>query len=317
MRLRLVARVSIMGLALAACTGDDGGGEELLDGFAPPAPGPGELQLLSPIVRDIAPGTDITLCTYYPLSAALPAAADVVKAAGYQSALGAHHAILYQARQPRPVDTHECTEDDMVNSIPVAINAGGEGGAAAFDIPPGMAFRLEAGRQFFVQTHWVNATEQPIDGQAAFNIKTQPVSDSVQPASLFSYVDTQIVVPAGQRGREGVTCTFEREIKFVTMGGHAHEHGTAVRLYHKVAGAAEELLYDEAWTPDKTFAMPVLKYPPSAPLVLRPGDSLRADCEYMNPTAADLQFPTEMCGGFGFYFPGSTQLDCTDGNFPR
>ena len=140
MRRRLVARVSMMGLALAACTGDDGGGQELLAGFDPPAPGPGEIQLLSPIVRDIAPGTDITLCTYYPLSAALPEAADVVKAAGYQSALGAHHAILYQARQPRPVDTHECTEDDMVNSIPVAINAGGEGGAAAFDIPLTVVF---------------------------------------------------------------------------------------------------------------------------------------------------------------------------------
>ena len=55
----------------------------------------------------------------------------MTKATGYQSLIGSHHAILYQARQQRPVDTHECTEDDMVNSIPVAINAGGEGGDAS------------------------------------------------------------------------------------------------------------------------------------------------------------------------------------------
>ncbi len=317
MRLGLVARLSTMGLVLAACGADDVSGPELLDGFAPPAPGPGEIQLVSPIVRDIAPGADVTLCTYLPLSASLPEAADVIEATGYQSLGGSHHAILYQARQPRPVETHECTDDDMVNSIPVAINAGGEGGDAAFEIPDGLAFRIEAGAQFFVQTHWVNASDQPLDGQAAFNLKAQPVGGAVQPASLFSWVDTEILVPAGQAGREGVTCAFERDIQFVTIGGHAHEHGTAVRLYHQPSGAAEVKLYDEDWSPAKTFAMPILKFPASAPFVVRRGDTLRADCEYMNPTAESLQFPGEMCGGFGFYFPGSAQLNCTDGNFPR
>ncbi len=307
----------MMGLVAAAgCAADDGDGVELVAGFDPPAPGPGDIQLISPIARGIAPGADITLCTYFPLSASLPESLDVTKATGYQSAAGAHHAILYQARQQRPVDTHECTEDDMVNSIPVAINAGGEGGDAAFEIPDGLAFRIEAGAQFFVQTHWVNATEHAIDGQAAFNLHAQPVSDRVQPASLFSYVDTTVNVPAGQAGRAGTTCTFERDIQFVTMGGHAHEHGTAVRLYHQPAGAAERMLYDEDWTPAKTFAMPVLKYTKAAPFVVHAGEALRADCEYMNPTGADLQFPTEMCGGFGFYFPGSAQLNCTDGNWP-
>jgi hypothetical protein len=313
-------RIRAIGLGLiviAACTSDDVTTDELLDGFNPPKPAAGQIQLISPIVRGIAAGADATMCTYFPRSASLPTALDVTHAVGYQSQIGAHHAILYQARQARPVDTHPCTEDDMVNSIPVAINAGAEGGDAAFEIPAGLAFRLEAEAQFFVQTHWVNASDAAIDGQAAFTLTAQPVSTAVQPASLFSFVDTQISIPAGGPGHEGTTCTFQRDISFVTMGGHAHEHGTAVRLFHKPAGQAEQTIYDHAWSPPLTFAMPVLKYGPQAPFVVHAGDSLRADCEYMNTTANELQFPSEMCGGFGFYFPGSAQLNCTDGNWPQ
>lgn len=317
MRLRLVARVSMMGLALAACGTDDGAGPELLDGFDPPAPGPGEVQIVSPIVRGIAPGADVTLCTYLPPSASLPEAADVVKAVGYQSTIGGHHAILYQARQPKAVDTHECTDDDMVNAILVAIAPGGEGLSAGFEIPDGLAFRTEAGAQFFVQTHWINTTDQPIDGQSAFNVKTQPVGQGVQPMSLFSWVDTDILIPAGRPGHERVSCTFERDVQFVVMGGHAHELGTKVSVYHAPAAGAETMLYDESWSAAKTFATPLIKYPKAQPFVVRQGDSLRTECDYMNTTGDDVQFPREMCGGFGFYFPGSVQLDCTDGIFPR
>lgn len=307
---------SILFAAATACGSDDGGGGvELLDGFDPPAPGAGELQVIMPIVHDIAPGADVTLCTYLPETVDL-GAADVVGAMGFQSEIGGHHAILYQAISKRPVDTHECTDDDMANSIPLAIT-GGEA-SAAFAIPDGLSFRSEAGKQLFVQTHWINSTEAPISGQAAFNMRVQPVSDAVQPASVFAIVDTSITIPAHGTATEGSSCTFPRDVQFATLGGHAHEWGSRVRIYHAPSPSGpEEMMYDQAWDPTKTFDTPTLRYTKTAPFVARAGATLRVECSYDNTTDADLHFPREMCASFGFYFPGNVQLNCVDGRFPN
>lgn len=315
MRKTLLASI-LLAAATAACGGEDGGSDvELLDGFEVPAPAAGEVQIVMPIVRDIAPGADVTLCTYLPETVDL-GAMDVVGAMGFQSAHGGHHAILYQAISNRPVDTHECTDDDMANSIPLAIT-GGEA-TAAFAVPDGLAFRSEARKQLFVQTHWINSSEAAIDGQAAFNLRVQPISAAVMPASVFSIVDTNITIPAGGLGNEGSSCTFPRDVSFATLGGHAHEWGTRVRLHHTPsAGAAEEMIYDQAWDPTKTFDTPTLRYTKDAPFVARAGATLRVECDYENDTEAALRFPREMCASFGFYFPGNVQLNCVDGNFPQ
>src|SRR5689334_48811 len=95
---------SILFAAATACGSDDGSsGPELLDGFNPPAPGPGEVQILSSIIRGIGAGADITMCTYLPESVTL-GAVDIVGAEGFQTPHG-HHAVVYQAVSKRPVDT--------------------------------------------------------------------------------------------------------------------------------------------------------------------------------------------------------------------
>ncbi|HTJ40955.1 MAG TPA: hypothetical protein VL463_02630 [Kofleriaceae bacterium] len=308
---------------LAACStppaGDDdttpdAASSDFLPGFTPTAPGADEIQIVSPIVHDIAPGADVLMCSYISPDAAFAADTDITHAAGFQSMTGAHHAILYQARSKRPVDTHVCTDDDMANAIPLGVT-GGEGGEA-FQIPDGLALRAAAHSQLFFQTHWVNSTDHVIDGQAAFNLRALPVSADRPTASIFSIVSTQFTIPAGKPGHATTTCSFAKDIQFGTLFGHAHEWGTHVKITWTPQGAAEDVIYDHDWIPHDTFAPPALTYAVASPFVVHAGDTVRVDCDYMNTTANDLSFPREMCGAAGYYFPGNVQLNCVDGSWP-
>ncbi len=320
--MRTTLRASALVLALAGCgvpdtTADDPDAApppDLLPGFTPDPAGPGELQVVSPIVRGLPAGADVLMCSYLDVDAGFTSDVDITHVTGFQSAQGAHHAILYQARARRPVDTHVCTDDDMANAIPLGVT-GGEGGAA-FQIPDGLALRAAAHSQLFFQTHWVNATDQAIDGQAAFDLKVQPVSGTVVTAGLFAIVSTQFTIPAGKTGHAESACTFARDIQFGTLYGHAHEWGTRVQIVHTPAAGADDVIYDHAWIPHDTFAPPSLLYGATSPFVAHAGDTMRVACDYDNTTDHDLTFPLEMCAAAGFYFPGNDELNCVDGAWP-
>jgi hypothetical protein len=309
-------KVAMLGLLLAGCASEGDGGPELLDGFEPPAPAEGQIQIVSPIVRDIASGADVTLCTYLPIDQALPSTLDVVGATGMQSYVGGHHAIIYLAERERPVDTHECTDDDMVNARYIAGAGGGDAGGFTDNIPEGVAYRIDAGRQLMVQTHWINTTPEPIDGQAAWNLTVQPPSDGVELANLFTWLSTEIEVAPGEPGAVHTDCVVERDMSFFQIGGHAHERGTRVSLTHTPSGQTANTFYDEAWTEYYTFDPPRLQYARDEAVQVRAGDTLSIDCEYFNDTEETLTFPLEMCVGFAFYYPAEKQLNCADGRWP-
>ncbi len=295
----------------------DAAASDLLPGFTPPDPAAGEVRILSPIVHDIAPGADVTLCSYLPASASFATTSDIVAAHGYQSALGSHHALLLLAARDRPVDTHPCTDDDMTNSRFLAGTGGGDAGGGVLDIPAGIAFRVDGGRQLMIQTHWINSSDQPIDGQVAFIVRVQPPSTSVQPAQLLNWGTTSISIAAGASGSAHGECPVAKDLHVFVVGGHAHEWGTHVTLGLKAAGAAApSTFYDQAWTPHDTFDPPRTKYDVATPFELHAGDTLTADCTYFNSTGATIEFPKEMCVGFAFFFPGDAEVDCFDGSWP-
>lgn len=307
--------LAIVCFGLAACAGDDG--PDILDGFEVPAPGDGEIQLLSPILEDLPPGADVTLCTYLPMDVAFADTVDIIAGRGYQSPAGGHHAILYTAERERPVDTHECTDDDMVNARFLIGAGGGDAGGAFAEIPEGLAYRIDGGKQLMIQSHWINATTAPLDGQVAFNLRAVPPSADRQLAQLFNWTSTDIEVPASGTGAARTDCVVGQDMSFYLVGGHAHEHGTRVTLTHTPAGGEPAVFYDEEWTAYYTFDPPRISMDVSAPMVVHAGDTLSVDCTYANPTGEALTFPTEMCVGFAFFFPAEHQIDCVDGYWPE
>jgi hypothetical protein len=301
-------------LLLAACGGDSG--PEMLEGFTPEPPAADEIQIVSPIIHDVQPGQDVLLCSYLPLDQALLDTIDVVGTTGFQSAIASHHAVLYTVTRERPVDTHECTDDDMINiSFAGAAGGGGQSGQIQL-LPEGVAFRMEAGHQLMVQSHWINTSpDQPIDGQAAFNLKFREPSDSVQLAQLFTWLTTDISVPANSTGSAHTDCEVQDDMSFYQIAGHAHERATRVRLTQTPAGGSPNQFYDQEWAEYMTFDPPFQKYAAADAMQIHAGDTLTVDCDYDNETGEELQFPTEMCVGVGFFFPGDHQINCVDGSY--
>lgn len=304
----------ICALLLVGCGTDDVTTDEpLLDGFEPPAPASDEIQIISPAVRGIAPGADVNLCSY--IDRRLTEDIDILSYRGFQSSVGGHHTILYAVTLQEAANTHECNEDDMINARYLA-GAGPD--APPSLLPDGVVFRIPANTQLMVNTHWINATDQPIDGQSAFNLKVSKPTPDHKLASLLTVGTTMFTLPMGPASTSAECTVEEGPFNVFTLGGHMHEWGTHAKISLTKSGqGASAMLWESDWSSEKQFNPPLNQYPTDAPLVLQAGDKLRIECDYDNDTGNPLPFPREMCVGFQYAYPMTKQLDCMDGNWPR
>ena len=298
-------------LVAGGCTSSKGSSVELIKGFDPPAPGPDGIQLIIPPIRGIAPGVDETLCTY--LDYRTDKDYDIYNYEGFQSKDASHHALLYAVSQNKPSDTHICTEDDMLNGRYLA---GGGAEAPALQLPEGIVIRMPANTQLMIQTHWINASDQPVDGQAAFNLDVEKPDPSHVNSQLFTVVSTDFQLPVGV-GHAGTECTSQADMSFFLMGGHEHEWGTHVKLTYTPSGGQDKVIYDQPWASSFQFNPPRNAYTKDAPFTVHKGDKLAIACDYNNNTGAPISFPKEMCVGWGYFFPADGEIDCVDGSWPK
>lgn len=309
-RIALKTFIGFLFVVGACASNNTGNSVPLIDGFDPPAPGTGEIQLIIPAIHGIAAGADTTQCTYLDYRAA--STLDVIEYHGYQSSVGAHHMILYAIDNKEPAGTHECTEDDMINARYLA---GGGADSPAQPLPDGIVLRLPADTQVMIQTHWINATDNVIDGQAAFNLKVEDTKPTNVAAQLFTVVTTMMTLDPGA-GSAHADCVLKQDMSFFMMGGHAHEWATHITLTETPAGADPQMIYDTPWSKEYEFNPPRNGYTKDAPFVMHAGDKLAIDCTYNNTTGSTIYFPTEMCAAFGYFFPAVNEIDCTDGSWP-
>ena len=221
--------------------------------------------------------------------------------------------MLYAAKQTRDVDTDVCTDDDMVNSRFLA--GGGAESVGTITIPDGLAFRIPAGTQLMMQSHWINATGHAVDGQAVAYVTEQPADPSRQVLDLFTVVNTNSMIPAGQPATSSTTCTIKQDLKLFTITGHQHQWGTHVSV-QLLDGATTQMLWSYDWQPSYQSAPPYTIYGVDQPLNLKAGQQVKVTCSWNNTTANDLGFPTEMCVSPAFYFPAvNGEIDCVDGSW--
>jgi len=313
--MRSMIRPVAIALALSGCgapaphTAADG--TPLVDGFDPKAPGPGEIQVITPIFKGIASGTDVTYCSYLDFHASKTM--DVTSYLGFQSR-GGHHTILYSTANSQTPNTHVCTDNDMFN-VQYVGGGGTDSTIAASKIPPGIAFRIQQGSQLMLLSHWINATGQSVDGQAAYNIAVQDPTPEVAPGDLFTVVRTDFSLPIGQSTVHN-ECVLKQDLQFFLIGGHAHEYASRITLTHMPASGGPTVMYDQPWNKTLIFDTPLNNYTKEMPYVMHAGDHFVVDCTYQNTTDKPIMFPTEMCVGFGYFFPATAEIDCVDGNWP-
>ncbi len=297
------ALAAVLGV-ISACASE--GDQELMPGFAPPPPSAGEIQYRSPIVRSIQPGEDRIVCSY--LDAYVDQDFDVANVAGY-STTGSHHVSLYASSFVQTPNTHDCRDEEMVYFSFV-----GDGGETPSTVlPDGLVRRVRRGSQLLIQTHWFNASDEPLDGQAVFNVRYESAAPDKTPTDFMAVMSTSFEVTPGT-SRTSVTCTVGDTLSVWQLAGHQHDLGKHVRVLFEPKDGEQQLLIDEDWKQEWSFNPRFMSFTPG-PMLMRPGDKVTVECEWENPGQDTLRFPSEMCGALGQVFPSSARLVCLNGDW--
>src|SRR4051812_32411581 len=113
---KLVSVAAVLGLSMAGCGTDTpptDNGQEILPNLTVPEKPENGLQIITPIVRDLAPGTDHEICTWSDAIVG-DTPLQVKSTIGYQTEPG-HHIVVYYTTEKQPAGTQrECTDADMV-----------------------------------------------------------------------------------------------------------------------------------------------------------------------------------------------------------
>lgn len=306
----------IVALALTACgssTQNEPPDSALIAGFDP-APREGYQRYIVPAVRDIAPGTDAMWCQW--LAAPAEEDVDILDLLGDQS-IGGHHAILYATTIAAPPGTTRACVDSDLASVRYLGAIGGEGiTGEQGKLPEGVSYRLPKGYALMANTHYTNYKTTPIDGQAVLDLKTAPVDPQRKIASLFVNIDVDIELPPQGPATLDVECEVQEELSIFWFGNHMHALGRRARTeLVRGDGSIEPIREDAAWNAEAAFNPEFNRWPVEEPLVLRRGDRIKTHCEWENTENKVINFPTEMCAGFGFYVGSGVQFNCIKGEW--
>jgi hypothetical protein len=318
MNARSLVAACLAVVAVAGCSSSSGGAPSpYIDGFNPPPVAAGYTRYVTPVIHDIAPGTDVLYCQW--VAAPSTDAQDVLDVTGLQSAHG-HHVILYSTTEAQPLgESHSCTTNDML--YVGYLGAVGNEGTAGGKLPEGVAFRMKPGQYIMANTHFINAGTEPIDGQAVIDVKWEAASSTRQLASLFVDIGTSFTIPANALYTLDERCTLQSDLSVLMVGNHMHQYGQSVysEMIHS-DGTTDSLRNDTTWSAEEEFNPTFTTYPLAQPYVMHSGDVIHTSCTWQNTIPSPLTFPDEMCASFAYYLvpAGSSgdEINCEDGQWP-
>jgi Copper type II ascorbate-dependent monooxygenase, C-terminal domain len=297
---------------LVGCGTDTPAGPELVDGFHIPAAPDNGLQIITPIVEDIQPGSDNEYCMW--TDKILADVTDIRSTAGFQTEPPGHHTVLYYTTEIQPANTQRlCTDTDMA-SFRFLTGNGGEG--ELNNAPGNLVYRAPKGAQLVINAHYLNTSDQVLRGQSAINVNfAEPGIDYV-PSGSTAFLDTNLHVPVGTSTFE-TTCTIDRTLKMWYLIPHMHRWGTHIQVDFIKSGGEPNRLFDTVWDESFTFHPPELRIDPATPMMFEPGDQLKVHCEYNNDTGRVLDFGFEMCVSYMQYVDdsGVGSVACDGGNW--
>lgn len=299
----------VLAILTIACSSTSSQGN-FIPGFAPPSAPDGAVQIVSPVWTGVPASTDVVYCSY--IANPFGKDVDVVAAQAYQATFG-HHVVLEAVADDNPFppgETHVCTDADMNMARYVA--GGGSENGGTLKIPDGLAFRVKAKQRLLIQAHFINTSQKPIDGQAAFNVTIKDPSPSRQLAEMFIVYGTQIDVKPHAHGQIVTECKMPRDMKIFMLAGHEHEFGSHVKI-EAVHANVPKLVYESDWNPEYQNNPPQKYYDINTPLTFPKDDSVRVTCDWDNSTDSDILFPREMCVSVAMAFPATTDVQCGDG----
>ena len=227
---------------------------------------------------------------------------------------GSHHLLLLAFRDgmsadlfPVPHELRDIRASDgsyiienirmMLQHVPVA---GTQWPRMNVGFPPGTAFRMPADSGLDLNSHFINRTSEPLEGEVYVNLHTMEAAAVEREAHIFAMSNFEIELPPGEVTTLHRDFLFPERRHVFQLVSHAHEHMTEFRI-EVIGGARDgELVY---------FALdwehpPILELDP--PIVLEKGQGFSLEATYDNWTDRELNFgllsEDEMMILYGYYY---------------
>ncbi|MBZ0232708.1 MAG: hypothetical protein K8M05_10295, partial [Deltaproteobacteria bacterium] len=264
------------------------------------APPPGSGRQLAMDVA-IAPGQETEQCQYVVVD-------ERVDIARFEHAYtrGSHHLLLYQtgfAPSEVSLERFDCTGAQFteLGVAGIAYAAQVPNGDLAY--PTDVALRAEAGAVLLVQTHYLNASAEPLDAQVRLNLWYAPAPAPVLAGTLFFY-DWAIHVPAGEPVTAHMRCNIPADVNLVFGMSHMHRRGVGYRAVLEDASAnaaPTELFATTDWE-----GVEPRRYAPE--LAVAAGSVIDYRCDFQGEAGRDIvEGPSaeanEMCMFVASYYP--------------
>ena len=248
----------------------------------------------------LAPGTETTMCVEIPFNNTV---SQLVTHIHVKLAPGSHHAIVYRsnAAQAQPMPTPCAPLAGIQNgTAPIFIAQASE---SDLTIPNGVGIHLNPHQMIRLEEHFLNASNQPIQGTARFTLTTVPEGGAVIPADLIFWGTAGISIPPMSKFQTEMFHVVQAGVKIFGLTTHEHHFGTLATISRATSpnAPATELYANTSWSepPLKQFA---------PPLAFDGTTGLKLHCEWNNTSNAQVTFgesaaTNEMCFFWAYYYP--------------
>ncbi len=227
---------------------------------------------------------------------------------------GSHHFVLYSfaptipAAALPPKDSVRDLRDvsggtELTTLIAMGYHiffAGTQAAASDYTFPAGVALKVAAGTALDLNSHYVNAGQQDIVGEAEANLYAIPKAQVQYEAQTLNLGNTDLTLPKGRDTTITKTFKFTAVTRVVTLTSHMHARGTNFVI--RIAGGPRngEVVYtsaDWAHPPIVSFATPI---------VLNAGEGLTSEVTYHGDPNKVVRFgltsDDEMDIIFGYWY---------------
>ncbi len=254
------------------------------------------------------PGQEKTVCSVFKLPNANPI--DVIQI-NATLAPGSHHLVLYKSKATlEKVPPFDCPPLDISKGdVPVFI-AETEANNS-MPLPKGAAYHFEAGQMVKLEAHYLNATNQSVDGLGKVNLSVPLQPGTYQLAdimfcgsvlALSSQLGTG--VPPGDTTLPPGFYKPPAGVKVFALTTHQHKRGALMTLDKSTSS-----------TPGTNLTMgqpydnpPFVTYDDDHLVTFKPNEGFRWQCQYHNPNNKTYYFgqsaeDNEMCFFWAYYYP--------------
>jgi hypothetical protein len=287
-------KLNVVIVTLLGCGTDGASGPETLPNLEVPEPPANGVQVITPIFEDIQPGTDNEVCAW--TDVIFDQETDIKMTVGYQTEPPGHHAILFYTLEKQPPGMQRvCTDNDMASFRYLT----GNGANGVENKAPGdLVFRVPAGAQLVVNSHYLNTSDEIVEGQSLINVHFADPGKQYTASGATVFLDTSIDVPPGVSSFS-TSCIVDKKQEFWYLIPHMHRWGQHITVDITRGDGVKENLFDQAWSEQYTFHPPESRFDPAQPFVIDAGDKVDVNCTWNNDEPHSLPFGFEMCVAFG------------------